>query len=206
VVVNTRKHRSEPLPPDDRRRAIVDAVIPLLLTEGSAVTSRQIAEAAGIAEGTIFRVFSDKPSVILEAIKVSMDPEPVRDALAQIPESDSMETQLQEATRVLLDRTDRVATLIGILHTVKTPGTDRPAGTRHFVTESNTVILAALTDLLERHRGRLRVAPAEAAVAFRGFVFANAHPMVAADDRATPEEIVAVLLNGIASPGGEASV
>jgi AcrR family transcriptional regulator len=204
--VNARTHRSEPLPPDDRRRAIVDAVIPLLLTVGPAVTSRQIAEAAGIAEGTIFRVFSDKPSVILEAIKVSMDPEPVRDALAQIPESDSMETQLQEAARILLDRTDRVATLIGILHTVKTTETDRPAGRPLFVTESNAVILAALTDLLERHKSRIRVAAAEAALAFRGFVFANAHPMVAPDDRATPEEIVAVLLNGIAAPAGEANV
>jgi AcrR family transcriptional regulator len=45
--------------PDDRRRAIVAAVVPLLLEHGDDVSTRQIADAAGIAEGTIFRVFPD---------------------------------------------------------------------------------------------------------------------------------------------------
>ena len=49
--------RAAPLSPDERRRAIVDAVLPLLIEHGRAVTTRQMAEAAGIAEGTIFRVF-----------------------------------------------------------------------------------------------------------------------------------------------------
>ena len=39
---------------------IVAATLPLLLEHGELVTTRQIAEAAGIAEGTIFRVFADK--------------------------------------------------------------------------------------------------------------------------------------------------
>ena len=43
---------------------IVDAVVPLLLEHGGDVTTRQIAEAAGIAEGTIFRVFPDKAALL----------------------------------------------------------------------------------------------------------------------------------------------
>ena len=39
---------------------IVDAALPLLLEHGEMVTTRQIADAAGIAEGTIFRAFADK--------------------------------------------------------------------------------------------------------------------------------------------------
>ena len=67
--------------PDDRRRAIVDAVVPLLLEHGDAVTTRQIAEAAGIAEGTIFRVFPDKPALLLAAAEETMDPATARGEL-----------------------------------------------------------------------------------------------------------------------------
>ena len=52
------------MPPDERRDAIIDVVLPLLLEHGSDVSTRQIAEAAGIAEGTIFRVFPDKAALL----------------------------------------------------------------------------------------------------------------------------------------------
>ncbi len=155
-----------------------------------------MAEAAGIAEGTIFRVFPDKASVIAGAIKASMDPAPVQDALAHVPEDIPMEAQLEKAARVLLDWSGRVGTLFGVLRTVHPPTTGRPSGGRRIFRESNAAILAALTDLFERHRDRLRVAPSRAAVAFRGLVFASAHPM--SDEKLTAEEIVAMLLTGIA--------
>ena len=60
---------------------IIDAVIPLLLEHGRAVTSKQIAEAAGIAEGTIFRAFGDKETLVQAAIEKYLDPEPLREAL-----------------------------------------------------------------------------------------------------------------------------
>ena len=52
--------RATALPPEERRSMIVAATLPLLLEHGDRVTSRQIAEACGIAEGTIFRAFTDK--------------------------------------------------------------------------------------------------------------------------------------------------
>ena len=48
---------------------IIEAMLPLLLEHGEMVTTRQIAEAAGIAEGTIFRVFADKDELIAAVVE-----------------------------------------------------------------------------------------------------------------------------------------
>ena len=59
--------RATSMSPDERRKAIVTALVPLLVERGGEVTTREIAQAAGIAEGTIFRVFPDKKSLLLAA-------------------------------------------------------------------------------------------------------------------------------------------
>ena len=93
---------------DDRRRAIVEAITPLLIEHGGGVTTRQMAEAAGIAEGTIFRVFSDKCALIHEAIKVGMDPAPVQHEIESIDHEAPFEEQLRHAVQILMDRLDEV--------------------------------------------------------------------------------------------------
>ena len=50
--------------PEDRRTAIVEVTIPLLREHGVAVTTKQVAEAAGIAEGTVFRAFGTKDELV----------------------------------------------------------------------------------------------------------------------------------------------
>ena len=52
------------MPPEERRAALVEATLPLLLEHGATVSTRQIAEAAGVAEGTIFRVFESKDDLV----------------------------------------------------------------------------------------------------------------------------------------------
>ncbi len=203
--MNARQGRAKPLPPDDRRQAILEAVTPLLLKKGSMLTSREMAEVADVSEGTIFSVFPDKSSVIIEAVKTTMDPAPVRAALAEISATSPLEDQLDSVAVILLKRSERVGTLIGVLRSMQPSGAEKPAGAHRFVMESNAAILAALTDLFSQHRDELRVDPGRAAVAFMGFVFANAHPLMAANAKPDAAEIVDMLLRGIASPDVEAA-
>jgi len=57
-----------PLAPEERRTAIIAATLPLLRAEGLHVSTRRIAECAGVAEGTLFRVFPDKAALLAAAL------------------------------------------------------------------------------------------------------------------------------------------
>lgn len=61
--------RAQPMAPDRRRAMIAEAAVPLFLEHGAAVTTRQLAEHLGIAEGTIFRAFGDKESLVRAAVE-----------------------------------------------------------------------------------------------------------------------------------------
>ena len=198
--MTARQTRAEPLAPDDRRRAIIKAVIPLLVQHGSAVTTRQMAEAAGIAEGTIFRVFPDKHALIHEAVRFSMDPAPVQKGLSEIYDSAPIEVQLAEAARIILESFEGVIALITALRTTPSSDSPPPPSPPAFVAEANAAINQSLTELFERHRDRLRIEPSRAAAAFRGLIFAGGHPMMSRGEKLTVQEIVDVLLSGVAVP------
>jgi len=190
--------RAKPLSPDDRRTAILDAVCPLLLEKGAAVTTAEMAQAAGIAEGTIFRVFPDKATLLHEAVKATMNPLPVRETLRRIPVNMPLESQMLAAAQALAGYFERITALVGMLrgmsHDIKhpTPGTSP----RRYASESLEAITADLAGIIGRHSDRLLIEPALVAVALRGLVFVNTHPLFASDDKLTVEEIVAVVLHG----------
>ncbi len=48
---------------------IAEEAVPLFLEHGSSLTTRQLAEHLGIAEGTIFRAFGDKDSLVRAAVQ-----------------------------------------------------------------------------------------------------------------------------------------
>jgi AcrR family transcriptional regulator len=196
----SKRHRAGPLAPEERRRVILEAVIPLLVERGAAVTTREMAEAAGIAEGTIFRVFPDKVALIREAVRMSVDPAPVQADLAQIYPDAPLEIQLAEAARILTERFEMVIAFVGILATLPHDASHQPPGPPRFVAEANAAINESLASIFERHRDRLRLKPARAANAFRGLLLAASHPTLATTERLTIDEVVAVLLEGITEP------
>ena len=60
--------------PDERRQAIIAATRPLLVARGGQFTIKEVAEAAGIAEGTIFRVFASKQDLMHAVSPTSSTP------------------------------------------------------------------------------------------------------------------------------------
>ncbi|MDQ2649990.1 MAG: TetR/AcrR family transcriptional regulator [Actinomycetota bacterium] len=177
--------RAAALPPEERRSTIVAATLPLLLEHGEAVTTRQIADAAGIAEGTIFRVFPDKDSVIRAVIDAVYDRNPLEEALSSIDVDRPLEQVLEDGVAMLQERvvsTFRVAAAVG----------PRFADT----TRRGLVVSPWLVDVLTAHRKALTVKPAEAARVLHSLTLAITHPLLAAEPM-TPRQIVQLFLHGV---------
>src|SRR5215207_2360128 len=91
--------------PDERRKAILDALIPLLVERGGDVTTKEIAQAAGIAEGTIFRVFPDKATLLFAAAEEAINPAGGREAFEEaVGEAADLREAIVIAAGRVLDR------------------------------------------------------------------------------------------------------
>ncbi len=193
------RQRAASLPPDERRAAIIAATLPLLVTHGTALSTRQIAGAAAIAEGTIFRVFPDKDSLIAAAIEQAFDPAPVVAELRAIDVTLPLEARLEAAVEILQRRFGYIGQLMIAVGMTKVPGTRWGEGDRR-----TPPTLHALAEVFEPDRARLRRDPLQAAQLLRGLSFAGSHPSLIIDKPLTPAEIVSVLLDGIRDDAGRA--
>ena len=173
------------MPPEQRRAAIIEAVRPLLAEFGESLTSKQIAAAAGIAEGTIFRVFADKDELIDATLDAALDQEQLEAALCEIDAEQSFEAQLIEATCLIQRRVVDVWTLLSHVSAKRHEQVRRP------MTDS-----AALADLFAAHADRIRTEPVNAARLLRALTMSLTHPMIAAE-ASTAADIVDLVLHGI---------
>lgn len=177
--------RAAPLPADERRAAIVEAVIPLLLEHGSSVTSRQIAEAAQVSEGTVFKVFVDKDELIAAAVERAIDPAPFERAIAELDPDAPLVDRLTAATELIRRRVGdiwRLVSRVGVDH--------HPPGGRPLPDSP------ALIALIGSDADELRLPPAEAARLLRALTLSQTHPLLAAEP-ASASDIVEVFLHGV---------
>jgi AcrR family transcriptional regulator len=179
--------RASPIPPEERRTSIAVAALKLLLEHGTTVTTRQIAEAANIAEGTIFRVFADKDAVIRAAVDLALDPAPTERALAEIGRSLAFEQQLALAVEIIRRWMGDVGRLVSAV--------GGPAVLA--VRERPLPELAGLVDLFEAERLRLCCEPQRAARLLPALTLAFSHPALFGDEPMRAPELVALLLDGI---------
>ena len=186
--------RAAPLPLDERRAALIAATEPLLEQFGREVSTRQIAEAAGIAEGTIFRAFATKEELIDAVIQDSFDIHRTCDELGQIDRGLSLEERLIAAVVILQERLRRVFALFGSLRLRKEAPDHDSFRTRQQA--DNELINGAIAALIGPDQDQLRLAVMEAASALRAITFAITHPILGDQGLADPEQIVDLVLHG----------
>jgi len=176
---------------DDRRASLIDATVPLIRRYGRSVTTRQIASAAGVAEGTIFRVFDTKDDLLDAALRAALDPAPLIAAVRAIPLDDDLRTRLVAVATVTQDRFFDVFDLMRTMEVIGPPPgrADPQAGWRQELD-------AALRRVVEGDDDRLRVPPERLLHYVRLLTFSGSHELIANGDLLTPDEIVDVILTG----------
>ncbi len=193
--MSVRSERARRMAPAERREALINATLPLVLWHGPGVTTRQIAEAAGVAEGTIFRVFEGKEALIRAVTERAFDPAPALAEIAAIDRALPLRARLVRLVEILQSRLDTVFTLINALGMKGPP----PDGQRPRLV--NDQFRDAIVELVGDERTHLRVPPIELATALRMLVFASTHPMINDGNPLTADQIVGILLDGVAIRG-----
>ena len=187
--------RATALPPEERRAALIEATLPLLREHGLTVTTRQIAEAAGVAEGTIFRVFASKDELVDAAVVQAFAPGALVGRLEKVDRAAPLRERLVAMTGIMQDRFIESIDLIRALRTMGPPEQVRSDEKRRRIwrTEVNT----AMTALIESDADQLRVPPAELVRVLRLLTFAGSHSEITDNHLMTPEEIVDTVLDGL---------
>jgi AcrR family transcriptional regulator len=209
----TRAGRAAPLSPEERRASILAATVPLLLERGRDVTTRELAAAAGVAEGTLFRVFADKQELVRAAVAQVLDPAELLEELAELAATASGSTLhavLVQAVTVLQVRGERITSIFVAAHQVLAGEPGRPGGASatsphgrshghgHDRPHPMDLVADAMTALFAPHADEVRRTPQECARFLTAIVMATIRPGVPSSAvPLTPEEVVGLLLDGL---------
>ncbi|MEU9125056.1 TetR/AcrR family transcriptional regulator [Streptomyces sp. NPDC048506] len=184
---------------------IVAAALPLVAEYGAAVTTSQIARAAGIGEATIFRAFKDKDEVLDACIAEATGTNHILRELATISLDEPLTVRLTEAAEALNAHMARMGTVIGALHAsghlrgrgpgARSSGDGPPPDAR---AQSFAALSNAVAELIEPDRAAFRFAPEKVAATFLSLLFTLSQTRLAqAGAPLTPQELLDTLLHGV---------
>ncbi|YCK34299.1 TetR/AcrR family transcriptional regulator [Actinomadura sp. ATCC 39365] len=203
----TSRRRAPAMSPERRREMIVKAALPLVVEYGTSVTTAQVARAAGIGEGTIFRAFGDKEALLAACMAEALRPDDTLAHVSAISLDLPLGDRLVEAAEALRGYLARMGAVAGALATTgglhrpdpggearAAEGGGRPVSGRE---QSMAASREALAGLFEPERDRLRLAPERLAEAFQFMVMAAGR----GPSPLSSEELVDLFLNGALGAG-----
>ncbi|GGT47173.1 TetR/AcrR family transcriptional regulator [Nonomuraea spiralis] len=220
----TGRRRAPAMSPEQRREMIVRAALPLVVEYGTSVTTAQVARAAGIGEGTVFRAFGDKDTLLAACMAEALRPDDTLAHVSAISLDLPLAERLVEASEALRGYLARMGAVAGALATSgglrRPPASHDTTGERpapHDTTgerpasqgapgeravsgreASMAASREALAVLFEPERDRLRLDPERLAEAFQFMVMAAGR----GPSPLGSEELVELFLHG-ALTGGE---
>ena len=178
------------MPMDERRAMIAREAIPLFIQYGAAVTTRQLADHLNLAEGTIFRAFGDKESLIKAVVEAYFDQahESVAPELAD-PEL-SLQDKVSALVRTARRRTEGMFAILSLLESDEAHRILKGHKHRHFEDISEDTFAADLE--------QLNFSPEQLGPILRLVLIAASAPPMAAGKRPEDEDLVKFIMYGLA--------
>lgn len=193
--------RAKPLPPDERRAAIIAVARPLVQRGGPSVSTRDVAEAAGIAEGTLFRVFETKDALIEAVLADVMDPTASCVQIRGIAPDQPLAVRIERVVDVLTERIREVTGFFVAMRLAPRDHSEEKERTmRETHAEHNRMVNEAIVDVIGADADLLRVSAAQAAQLVWSLSFVVGHPMMGTGLDLSPAATAEFLLHGVLSP------
>ncbi|MEV6342463.1 TetR/AcrR family transcriptional regulator [Actinoplanes sp. NPDC051851] len=193
-----RRRRVPAMAPDERRAALIAATIPLLHEHGTEVSTRQIAHAAGVAEGTIFGVFESKSELVVCSVVKALDPQPTLDALAAIDPGLPLRERVVAAAEFVYARMAEGAQLMHAARRLIFTNESTPEA-REQMHATRGRLLEAVTAVIAPDAARLRIPPDKAAQVLLLYCGANTYGPWG-DETFNGAFLATLLLDGILIP------